>query len=182
MFYSELAHRYAVAIYDIAKEAKATDAYLKALEQVQSSLEQSPMIKDFVHSPLVRTEEKSKTVIAAFKDSGLPEDVTSFITLLAQKGRLAILPEIIAAYQAREDETNGVTRGVVKSSKSLSDKQKDEMAKLLSSITNKKVILQYENDKSLIGGLTAQVGSLTFDDSISAHIRRIKEDLTRRIN
>lgn len=182
MVYSELAYRYAAALFDLAVEAKKVTEYLQALRGVQAALDSNTTVKDFVASPLVRAEDKAKTLVAALKDSGVPEAVINFTTLLAHKGRLILLAEIIAAYQAREDELNGITRGVVKTSAELTEKQKLSIASTLSSITKKKVILQYTEEKALLGGLTAQVGSLTFDDSLAAHLRRIKEDLTRRIN
>lgn len=182
MIYSELAYRYAAALFDVASEAKKADEYLKYLESLQAVIEGNETINEFVASPLVRTEEKVKALQLALKNSGLPEDIISFVTLLGKKSRITILPEIISAYQARADELNGITRGAVRTSAKLSDKQKENIASLISAITKKKVLLQYSVDKSLIGGLTAQVGSLTFDDSLTAHLRRIKEDLTRRIN
>lgn len=182
MRYSELAFRYASAFFDLATEVKQNEAYLKTLKDIQALLESDVTITQFLASPLIKAEDKVAALMKAFKESQLPEGILNFILLLAKKGRLALLPEVVAAYQAREDELNGVTRGTVKSAGSLNDKQKENILNQIQAVTKKKVVLQYLEDKSLIGGLVAQVGSFTFDDSLAAHLRRIKEDLTRRIN
>jgi F-type H+-transporting ATPase subunit delta len=181
MKYSELAYRYASALFDLGVAESKPSVFLKALQSVHVSLSDTTAVAQFVASPLVRSQDKTQALLKAFKGSGLPEQVLNFVLLLAQKGRLSLLPEIIAAFQAKEDQANGVTRGTVRAAKELSSQQKEALTKSVSEITKKKVILQYTEDKSLIGGLVAQVGSLTFDDSLAAHLRRIKEDLTRSI-
>jgi F-type H+-transporting ATPase subunit delta len=47
-------------------------------------------------------------------------------------------------------------------------------------VTGKKVILEYKEDASLLGGLIAEVGSLTFDDSLETQLRTMNEELKRR--
>jgi len=180
--YSALAHRYASALFDLAVEAKKTAEYAEGLNSVIETFMDTKSSQEFISSPLIRAKEKEKVVKKALDGQGLPKNVESFVQLLAAKGRLPLLPEIRAAYQACVDNMNGVTRGEVRSATTLNPKQKTELEKMISSITGKKVQLKYKQEKALIGGLVAQVGSLTFDDSLSAHIQRIKEDLTRRIN
>jgi F-type H+-transporting ATPase subunit delta len=182
MRYSELAFRYASALFDIGSEANKADKYLEPLKSLEKALFENAQVREFIESPLVRATDKEATVTKALEGKGLPAEIQNFILLLARKSRLGHLPEIISAYQAKEDSMNSLTRGTVRSSTELTAKQKEEVAKIVSTITKKKVVLQYNEDKSLIGGLVAQVGSYIFDDSLSAHLRRIKEDLTRRIN
>lgn len=182
MKYSQLAYRYASAIFDVATSAKKQDEYLEGLRSVHNVLNENMQVKQMVSSPLIRSNDKEQMLKKALGSKGLPEDLLNFILLLAHKGRLMLLAEVIAAYQAKDDDLNKVTRGVVRSFAPLSSKQKQDLNKTIEAAIKKKVILQYEEDKNLIGGLVAQVGSFTFNDSLSEHLARIKEDLTRRIN
>ena len=50
----------------------------------------------------------------------------------------------------------------------------------VSAVTKKKVILNFTVDPKLLGGMTAQVGGWTFDDSLETHLTRLSEDLNRR--
>lgn len=179
---SEIASRYAKALFEVATAAKKQDEYLNALKMISSAFSNNEMIEEFIHSPLILSSDKEKTLTQVLKSKDLPEDIVSFLLLLTRKGRLSLLADIVSAYQTQEDELNKVTRGIVKSPHKLTDVQKIEIQKSIENATKKKVVLQYQEVPELIGGLFAQVGSLTFDDSLSAHLSRIKDDLTRRIN
>jgi len=182
MIYSELAYRYASALFDLGKEGKKTDQYLAELQALEKILESDKSVELFVTTPLVRSSDKEKALEAALKTSGVSSEVANFCFLLARKGRLPLLSEIILGYQSCADRINNVVRGVVRSPIELNANQKTELVNKISAITKKKVELQFTLDKTLIGGLRAQVGSWTFDDSLSEHLKRMKEDLTRRIN
>lgn len=178
--YSVLASRYATALFELSKVEKKSEQYLKNLHVVKDIFTKETSAKQFVTSPLIRANDKEKVVKAVLGDKGVPEDVMNFILLLARKGRLELIEEIVDAFQACEDELEATARGTVHSSVELSAKQKSEIEKTISLITKKKVLFKYEQDMKLIGGIKAQIGSLTFDDSLAVHIKNIKDDLTRR--
>lgn len=110
------------------------------------------------------------------------EETKNFLMILADKGRTAILPEIVDSYQLYIDEDNGVTRGEVVSSHQLSPSEREQISDLVSKKTNKRVILTYKEDPKLIGGLIARVEGYTFDDTLSMHLNRLNEDLKRRVH
>ena len=116
----------------------------------------------------------------ALEGQGLSEDTFNFILTLAQKGRVNLLPEIIGAFEGKNDEARGVIRGEVRSPQDLSQGERQEIEKVVSEALGKEVIFTYKVDSSLIGGLIAQVGSYTFDDTLTSHLRRLGDDLNRR--
>lgn len=182
MRYSELANRYATAIYDLAKASKDSASVLSMLMAFSESLESDKQCKQFVDSPLIAAGEKEKAIKAVLASKNITGEIGHFILLLAKKGRLNLLPEIVSAYQACEDKEKSITRGVVRSTSALSEKQKAEITQTITTLIKKNVILNFVEDKTLIGGLVAQVGSLTFDDSLTAHLDRIKDVLNRRVH
>lgn len=115
----------------------------------------------------------------ALKGSGVSAEVEAFLLLLARKNRLPIFPEVLEAYQHFTDEANGVTRGVVRSARVLSQEDRGRIEETVSRYTKKNVILTYKEDEDLLGGLVAEVGSYTFDDSLTAHLKRLNEELKR---
>ncbi len=182
MKYSEVANRYAVALFDIASENGTADICLNELQALESAVQKDANLGQFISSPLVPASEKEKVINKTLVDKNAPEELSSFVALLAKKGRLGLIGEVVQAFQACDDQQKKITRGVVKSASALNEKQKNEITQTISGITKKQVILDFEEDKSLIGGLVAQVGSLTFDDTLASHLRRMKEDLNRRMN
>ncbi len=182
MRYSEVAHRYAAALFEIASESGSVDKCLNELQALQDAVEKDSSLAHFIASPLVPESEKEKVINKTLVGKNSPQELSSFVSLLAKKGRLGLIGEVVQAFQACDDQQKKITRGVVKSASALNEKQKNEITQTISGITKKQVILDFEEDKSLIGGLVAQVGSLTFDDTLASHLRRMKEDLNRRMN
>lgn len=182
MRYSALASRYAAALFDIATEKKKQDVYLETLAAVHRAISTHELVATHLASPLVRAHEKEALLKKTLTGQNLEADVVNFILLLAKKGRLHLLGDVVAAYQAKEDEKNNVTRGTVLSATELSADQIEGITKTIEKIVKRKVILKNDSDSGLIGGVVARVGSYTFDDTLVSHLQKLKEDLTRRIN
>ncbi len=179
MITSEVAHRYASALFLLATDADQHAANLSALQSLAQLFNDDKGIQNFINSPLVRAEKKEEILSAALKDKGVDTNVYNLLLLLAKKGRLPVLSEIATAYEAKTDEVGHVKRGVVRAATALNDTQKAQLLKTIETYTHSKVVLNYQEDANLMGGLTAQVGSLTFDDTVSAHLKRLKDDLNR---
>lgn len=182
MRYSEIAKRYASALFQMGEELKAHQTNFAQIKDLANIFEKDAGLKAFILSPLVPAVEKEKSVAKAIAGAGLTKEVESFILLLASRDRLGLLGEISAAYEARTDLQAGVTRGVVKSGAAISEAERTEMQNAIAQATGKKVELEFVEDKAIIGGVVAKVGSLTFDDSLSSHLRRIEENLNRSVH
>lgn len=177
-----IASRYARALYNLAKEKNEQDSVYQQLRVIDDALSLEKDIMEFVHSPLVRPSQKEKVIEQLAAKVTLPETLKNFLLLLARKDRLAIFPEVMAAYQEISDEAHGVTRGVVRSAAVLPPEERKRIEELVGKATKKQVILTYKEDPSLLGGLVAEVGSFTFDDSLSSHLVRINEQLNRSVH
>ena len=103
MRYSEVASRYAAAIFDLSAETKQTTEFLQALQAISQVVKSDKTIQAFVHSPLIRSADKEAALKLALSSIKLPKEITEFVLLLAQKDRLMLIDEIVSAYQARED-------------------------------------------------------------------------------
>lgn len=182
MGYSELAARYAKSLYEAAAEQNRADQVFVELRALGETFEKDSQIESFLNSPVWKADDKEKILKEATKNSGLSVETNSLLMLLAKKGRLPIFGEIVEAFQARADEAHGVTRGTVRSAIVLSPEERKRIEQTVSNYTKKQVILTYKEDPNVIGGLIAEVGSYTFDDTLKSHLRRINEELNRRSN
>lgn len=176
-----VATRYARAVYNLAKETNEQDAVFEQMRVIDDAFSLEKDIIEFVHSPVVRPTDKVKVIEGLAAKVKLPDVLKNFLLVLARKNRLDLFPEIMTAYQAISDEAHGVTRGVVRSATVLPPDERKRIEQLVGKATKKQVILTYKEDPTLLGGLVAEVGSFTFDDSLSSHLIRIKEQLTRSI-
>lgn len=176
---SILASRYARALYGLAKEAGAQDEVFAQMRVVEDAFDLESEITEFVHSPVIRPVDKEKAIGSLMAKIKMHDVLKNFLLVLARKNRLPILSEVIQAYQTIADEAHGVTRGVVRSATALAPAERQRIEELVGKATKKQVILTYKEDPSLVGGLVAEVGSYTFDDSLQSHLMRINEQLTR---
>lgn len=177
-----LASRYARALYNLAKEKNQQDLVFDEMRVVEEAFRGDQGVWDFLHSPMIRPTEKVKALEAAFAKLSVTETTRHFLLLLARKERLPIFGEVVVAYQTIADEAHGVTRGVVRSATLLGPEDRKRIEELVSKATKKQVILTYKEDPTLLGGLVAEVGSFTFDDSLTSHLNRINEQLTRSVH
>jgi F-type H+-transporting ATPase subunit delta len=177
---SEIAKRYAKALFEISVDNRTQAKVFADLRELQSAFAKDKTIHDFMVSPLVTAKERVEALNAALTNKGLAKEVFDLLQLLARKGRFAALSDIVNAFEMENDNSNGVSRGTVRSATTLDEASRTRVSQTVEKVLKKKVILTYDVDASVIGGLVAQVGSYTFDDSVSAHQRRMNDELKRR--
>jgi F-type H+-transporting ATPase subunit delta len=176
---SQLAKRYAKALFGSVSNQEHALAELRTVVEIVS---QDADILAFFHSHLQVDQVKKEIVNTAFQGRGLSAETMQFLLLLAEKGRFGQIVEIATAFEAMVDEHNGIIRGTVQSAITLNDSSRARLEGAITHFLNKKVILTYSEDPSLVGGVLAQVAGWTFEDTLDSHLNRLKEDLNRRAN
>jgi F-type H+-transporting ATPase subunit delta len=177
---SELANRYARSAFELAGDDRSKQNLLNELRALDKVLSQDAAIHNFLCSPMVKVEVREKVLQTAFQNAGASAEIKQFVLLLAQKGRLELFAQIVQAFENQIDAANGVSRGTVRSAVALTPQERQQVENIVEQQLHKKVILTYQVDPSVIGGLVAQVGSFTFDDSLESHLPRLNEELKRR--
>lgn len=178
---STLAKRYAKALFSLSVENKTQDRVLSDLRALHASFSQDPSIQAFFDSPLANGVQKSGVVKKSLEGKSASTEVSQFLMLLAEKDRLSIFPDVVDAFQNEIDSANNVCRGTVRSTTALAPAERTQIEKTVEGVLKKKVIMTYKVDPSVIGGLVAQVGSHTFDDSLATHLKRMGEELRRTV-
>ena len=179
---TEVSRRYAKALIALVKQQSKHTQALGELQAIAKIFKADPSIRAYFESPLVGPEAKKMVVLNTFKTQGLLPEVFSLLTLLAEKDRMGQFEEIVEAYEQQMDVEQNITRGSVKSAKVLSDADKKDLEGRIGKLLNKKIILTYKEDPTLLGGVVAQAGGWTFDDSIETHLIKLNEELNRRVN
>lgn len=176
----ELANRYAKSILELVGPVKS-EGILQELKVVQDVISKDKSVKEFLFSPLVPAAKKVELLKKALVGAGLSEEAYALVMILAQKDRITIFEPVIECIQEQTDLAHGVARGTVRSASVLSPEERKRISEIVSQFTNKQVLLSYKEDPAVIGGLIAEVGSFTFDDTLTSHLRRLKEEMTRRV-
>jgi F-type H+-transporting ATPase subunit delta len=180
MSYSEAANRYAQAMFELAQEDGGKEIIFDQLREVRKAFVGNADIESFFSSPVVSAASKLQVINNTLKELKLHPLVERLLELLCQKNRLSLFTQLVLAYQDKADAVHGVIRGTVRSASTLQAEESKNIETIVSKVTQKKVILTYTQDPALLGGLVAQVGSYTFDDSLDSHLHRIRDELKRR--
>jgi F-type H+-transporting ATPase subunit delta len=112
--------------------------------------------------------------ILAGKLSG---DAENLVRVLAENGRLEVLAEIRAQYEALKNEREGVVEAEVVSAFELDPAQLADLVARLEKKTGRKVKARVSVDKALIGGVKVVLGDKVIDGSARAQLGALETAL-----
>ncbi len=176
---SAIGIRYAKALLNIASEKKMIEPYADELASVASVLKSEDLLRLLLDSPTFPLEKKTAIVTDLCGLLELNDGMKTFLTLLVEKDRISYIPQIILNYRKFADEISGVIRAKITSANTLSEDRADALKKGLEQQTGKQVVLSIETDKSLIGGLQAEMDGKLFDGSVKTQLKRIEATLAK---
>jgi F-type H+-transporting ATPase subunit delta len=177
---STVAQRYALAMIDIADEAKAIDQIGADLLRFADVVEvqDSALLKAFAN-PGFSPEERAN-VLAEVLPLVAPHPLcNNLLKLLNQKGRLSAIRAIATTYQHLADERAGRLKVLVETAEPLTPELELELQQTLTRATGKEVVLEKRPAPELIGGLVAHVAGRVYDSSLRTHLTRIRAALLK---
>jgi F-type H+-transporting ATPase subunit delta len=170
--------RYAIALYDVAKESGNLENLIKEYASFVDSCKKNNDFYEFIMNPLISKEDKI-SVFTKLKGRSITEGLYVFLVLLARKNRLPILIDVYEVLKSLYMEEKGEVEAEVSVAIELSKSELNELQKVLSKVTGKKVSINVKLDPSIYGGLIAKVGSDLFDASIKGQLDRFRENIIR---
>jgi len=174
-----IAKRYAKALFNLAEQDKAIEQYGQELDDFVRLLGEHPNLADAIRNPLY-PEATRKSLFATMADkAGMTPIIRSFVNLLVEKKRVQHVAEIADYYHKLIDEHANVARAQLRAATALSEAAVGEIAQSLEKMTGKKVVIEFKEDPSLIGGVVAQIGDLVLDGSVRRQLLNFKETLKR---
>ena len=170
---ASLSGRYATALFELARDAKAIEAVEASLATVRAALDESPEFKALTTSPLIGRQVAGKAVAAAAGAMGLDATTTKFLGVLAENRRLAQLPAIIRTFRALATSHRGETTAEVTSAHPLTAEQVDALKQQLRTRIGREVSVDLSVAPSLLGGLVVKIGSQMIDSSIKTRLNSL---------
>lgn len=183
---SGVSGRYAKALMLAANDSAGKNviaSLVAGAASLQGALLRSDDVQSFLANPLVSAADKvavlDKTV-AKFK---LPKESEKLfkntVQVLAENSRLDILVDVLAAFVALIDASEGRITATVTSAVALTSAQKKDIEKWVLSMEKnaKAVTLNEAVDAELIAGVKVRVGSREFDASTAGRLSALKQSL-----
>jgi F-type H+-transporting ATPase subunit delta len=175
-----LARRYARALLSLGVDQGCIDQLGADLDTFAGVLDQDDgQLRGILNNPGLTTTERKNVVVEVLKLLSLHQLSQNFINLLVDKSRLGVFDGIRRAYTDMADELAGRVRATVTTAAPAGLSTADQIRKVLESSTGKTVLIDFQVDPDLIGGIVAQVGDTVYDASIRARLQNLRENLSR---
>jgi F-type H+-transporting ATPase subunit delta len=173
------ARRYAKALFQIARETGSMPAVGDDLARFLERFDGDAQLHDVLTRPWIKGVDRRAIAVAVAEGEGCGALVRDFVGLLAERGRMDHLTEIMASYRNFVDEDLGQARATVRTAAPLTDPEKQELGRRLEGALGKRILLEERVDPTLLGGFVAQVGSYIVDGSLDGQLARMRERLAR---
>ena len=174
---SGLAGRYAVALFDLAKQQNAVDAVMADLDQIAAMIDESTVFARLIRSPLVSRADQAKALAAVLAGAKIGALAANFAGVVAENRRLFLLPQMIRQFRTLLSQHRGEVDAEVTSATELSESQIVALRAKLSAAVGREVRLTANVDPQVLGGLVVRVGSRRIDSSLRTQLANLPHDL-----
>jgi F-type H+-transporting ATPase subunit delta len=171
------AERYARAIFELGSESGQLERLSQEIAEFSASFVDVPMLRRALENPVLEERQREAVIRQFARQAQLSPLTVNALLVLLRRRRLGELPANARRLRSLSDEKNGVVRAKVTSAGSLSETYFKQLQEGLERSLGRRVIVEHEEDPSLIGGIVTRVGDNTFDGSIAGRL----EELERRL-
>ena len=170
--------RYARALFDVAvKEHGDLDQIEQQLAGFADVLAGHAALQKALLNPAVPAPRKRAAVAELTSQLGIVGILAKLLVLLAERDRLVLIPDLLAAFRERLLDHRHVVRAVVTTATPLEAERLDEIGRRLEKVTGRTVTVSSHEDPAILGGFVARVGSLVFDGSVARQLEIIRARL-----
>ena len=169
---SKAARTYAKSLLKLAVEKNVLEEVKKDMDSVYKVCEESPELQSVLESPIVSGAKKAEVLNKIFKKS-LSELSFQFIELVSNNQRESLLHNMAFSFGDLYLEQKNIVRAVITSVNGVGDALKEKVTELVKASYNKEVLIEEENDTTLIGGFVITIGDKQVDASISKQLANL---------
>jgi F-type H+-transporting ATPase subunit delta len=174
-FSTETSERYARALFEVASEGRELESTENSLKQFLNLYESSAEFISFIKNPTKTNNNQLEAINIISEKLNFSNILKNFLSLLVKKKRLFFVKKIIQNFLKLCSQKRGEVKASLISSKDLSQDELNEISSQFSEAMGSKIKFDYSVDKSLIGGVKIQLGSLMVDTSIKNKLKKYEQ-------
>ncbi len=146
------------------------------IHQMKQLMTGSNELRDALVNPAVKQQEKEAVINALFDN-----EVTGFLKVLCENNVVGLFPQIMEAYENLVLEHKNIISAKFSYAYKPSEEEIEQIKHMVCDKYNKSgVVLEMEQDDSLIGGYVLTVGHMEYNKSIKGALSEMQKALTRR--
>jgi F-type H+-transporting ATPase subunit delta len=172
------ATRYARALFDVALKEADPVQIERDLSSFAQLLAENAELHNALTNPAIPATAKHHIADALAQRLNMAAPARKLLLLLADRDRLALMPDLLDVYRERLMEHQQVVRAEVTTAAPLSADRAAQLQKTLADITGRKVDMTTTVDPAIIGGVVTRIGSTVYDGSIATQLAKLREKLS----
>lgn len=172
---STIARPYAEAVFRLADGAGKLGEWSVALANL-AAVAADARVRAAAGNPNLSAAQVAGLFIGILAGK-LPADGENFVRVLADNGRLDVLDEIRAQFEALKNEREGVIEAEIVSAFEMDKAQLADLVARLEKSTGRKVKARVSVDAGLIGGVKVVLGDKVIDGSARAQLGALEAAL-----
>jgi len=172
------ATRYARALFDVALQESIVERAEQDLSAFSALIAQHPSLHSALTHPAIPGVKKRNLIQALASRLGLSTPVTKVLTMLAERDRLAIVPDLLDIYRERLLDFQQVVRAEITTADEMPADRATALRDRLTRATGRRVMLTTKVDPEILGGIVTRIGTMVYDGSLAAQLAKMRERLT----
>lgn len=174
------AARYARALLDVTRAERGdVEAVERDLASFVSLVDGEAALRRALVNPAIPAPRKKALVTELLARAPLQPPVAKLLLLLAERDRLALLPDVLDLYRQRLLDLRNIVRAEVTTAVPLEAGRVEALRAALGALTGGQVAMTTRVDPGLIGGVVTRIGSVVYDGSVRRQLERMREALTQ---
>jgi len=170
-----IARPYAEAAFTLAREANALPVWSSML-RVASSVVADPRMAQALDNPRFTAGDKESLLLSVCGDK-LDHLGRSFLKVLIEADRVALLPQIDALFEDLKNEAEGVAKARIDSAFPLDEAELAALTASLERRFGKRIEATVNVDPALVGGARITVGDTVIDATVRAQLQAMANRL-----
>jgi F-type H+-transporting ATPase subunit delta len=172
-----IARPYAKAVFAIAQGARDYDGWQRQLELL-AGFARDPQLRAAAANPKHSGAELASVIVDSAGDK-LTAAGRNLVALLAERKRLAALPDILEQFAALRRDAEKVVEVELVTAVPADSAVQQRFAKALEAKLGRSVTLHNSTDAALIGGALVKAGDMVIDGSVRGRLAALAIDLAK---
>lgn len=171
-------HTYARAFAEVvfARHLDATQI-LAQTEQIAGLVQANKELRDVWEAPSIPATQKRAVLDGIVARLGSSVFVRNFMAVLIDRRRMRFLPEIVAQFRTDLNQRLGIAEAEITTARELAPQERGSVEADLAQTTGKQIRAHYTQDRNILGGIIARVGSTVYDGSVRTQLERIRQQI-----
>ena len=150
---------------------------LAETEQISALVAENKQLREVWEAPSILVTQKRAVLDAIVGHLGVSVWVRNFLAVLIDRGRIRLLPEIVARFRNELNQRLGVAEAEITTMRQLTREEQSILEAQLARTVGKRIQAHYQQEASILGGVVARVGSTVYDGSLKTQLERIRQQI-----